>query len=92
MGEGVRAVLLLDEVLNVDLVSHILNARMALVAVFLLDLLQLLLDNSKNIRIARQNFLKACNAALEVLVLVVDLLLLQTGQAAQTHIYDGLRG
>ena len=69
MGEGVRAVLLLDEVLNVDLVSHILNARMALVAVFLLDLLQLLLDNSKNIRIARQNFLKACNAALEVLIL-----------------------
>lgn len=47
VGEGVRAVLLLDEVLNVDLVSHILNARMALVAVFLLDLLQLLLDNSK---------------------------------------------
>ena len=91
VGEGVRAVLLLDEVLNVDLVSHILNARMALVAVFLLDLLQLLLNNSKNIRIARQNFLKACNAALEVLVLVVDLLLLQTGQAAQTHIYDGLR-
>ena len=91
VGEGIRAVLLLDEVLNVDLVSHILNARMALVAVFLLDLLQLLLDNSKNIRIARQNFLKARNAALEVFVLVVDLLLLQTGQAAQTHIYDGLR-
>ena len=91
MGEGIRAILLLDEVLNVDLVGNIFDASMTLIAVLLLDFLQFLLDNSQNIRIRREDFLKARNAALEVLVLVVDLLLLQTRQAAQTHIYDGLR-
>ena len=91
VGEGIGAVLLLDEVLNVDLIGHIFDACVALVAVFLLDLLQFLLDNGKNIRITREDLLKARNAALKVLVLVVDLLLLQTGQAAQTHIHDGLR-
>ena len=58
VGEGVRAILLLYEILNVNLICYIFDAGMSLIAVLLLDFLQLLLDNSKNIRIARQNFLK----------------------------------
>ncbi len=63
---------------------------MALVAVLLLDLLQLLFDDCEDVRVARKDVLKACDAVFEVLVLVVDFLLLQTGQTAQTHVNDGL--
>ena len=66
VGEGIRAVLLLDEVLDVDLVGHIFDARMTFVAVFLLDLLELLLDDREDVRVARKDILKACDAAFEV--------------------------
>ena len=91
LSEGVRAVLLLDEVLDVDFVRDVFDLRVALVAVLLLDLLKLLLDDGEDVRVARQDLLEALDAAFEVLVLLVDLLLLQTGQAAKTHINDGLR-
>ena len=64
---------------------------MALVAVFLLDLLQFRLDDRKDIPITRQDFLKLCNPAFQFLIFVVDLFLLKTGQATQTHIDDSLR-
>ena len=49
VGQRVRAVLLLDQILDVDLVCDVCNLGMALVAVFLLDLLQFLLDNCKDV-------------------------------------------
>ena len=63
---------------------------MAFIAVLLLDLLQFRLNDRENIRVARQNILEVCDFAFEFLVFVVDFLLLQTGQTAQTHIDDRL--
>ena len=91
MGERIRTFLLLDQILNIDLIRHIGNFGMPFITVFLFDLLQFLFHNTQNMRVARQNLFKAEDFMLQLQIFVIDFFLLQTGQAAQTHIDDCLR-
>ena len=91
VGEGIGAILFFNQILNVDFVGHIGNFRAALVAVCIFDLNQFFFDHLKHIAVARQDFHKPGDLAFQLSIFVVDLLLLQAGQAAETHIDDGLR-
>ena len=77
-GEGKDALLLLDEVLDVDLVLHVLDLGDALVAVLVPDGGQLVLEDLADHGLGAQQLLIVGDALLQLLVLVFQLLPVQT--------------
>ena len=90
VGQGIDALLLLDEILNVDLVLHILNFRLAFVAVLVGDGGQLLLQDGLHQRLVAEDPQEVGDALLQLLVLVLQLLPVETLQGLQAHIQNGL--
>ena len=77
------------EVFGVELFARILYLRAAHIAVLLLDLLQLFLHHLlAQLRVV-EYCLQVGYQLLQFLKLLVQLVHLQTGQLAQTHVYDG---
>ena len=67
------------------------DLRLALVAVLVFHLQQVLLHHFLAALGVVENFLQVGNELHQVVVLLVQLLDTQAGQLAETHIYDGLR-
>ena len=89
-GEGKDAFLLLDQVLDVDLVLHILNLRLAVVAVLVGDGLQLLLQDGLYQILIPQHPQIIGDFLLQLLILVLELFPVQPLQSLQAHIQNGL--
>ncbi len=89
-GEGEDALLLLDQVLDVDLVLHVLDLGLAVVAVLVGDGLQLLLQDGLYQILIRQHPQIVGDFLLQLLVLVLQLLPVQPLQSLQAHIQNGL--
>ena len=68
-GQGIDALLLLDQVLNVDLVLHVLNLRLAVIAVLVGDGGQLLLQNGLHQSLVGEDALEVGDALLQLLIL-----------------------
>ena len=62
----------------------------AVIAVLLADDQDLLLDDKEELLLIGQDSLQLSNTQLQFLILVLQLLAFQTGQCAQTHIYNRL--
>ena len=83
-------VLLGDEVLHVQILRGLGQKRLARGAELLLHFLQLALDDLVHQVIVGQHALVVGDLLQELLQLVLDLLMLQAGQAAQAHLEDGV--
>ena len=77
------------EVLGVELLRGVDNLRAALVAVLLLDLEQLLLDNLELHADVGQHLLQVGNLLFELVALGHQLAVLEPREGAQTHLDDG---
>ena len=80
-----------DQVFELDFRLLLDNLRFARVAVFLLHLLELVDDHLFQDLLARQDFLVPGDLLLQVVVLLLDLVALERGQALQLELEDGLR-
>ena len=89
-GEGEDALLLLDEVLDVDLVLHVLDLGDALVAVLVPDGGELVLEHAPEHLLGAQQLLEVGDALLQLLVLVLQLLPVQALEGLEAHVQDGL--
>ena len=90
-GQGEDALLLLDEVFNVDLVLDLLNFGLALIAVLVADLKKLVLQNALEHRLVCEQLDKVRDLLFEFVVLVLQLFTVKTLQGLQAHIENGLR-
>ena len=91
LGEGEDALLLLDEIFDVDLVLHILDLRLALVAELLRQSGQLLLEDLPHQRVVGQHTAEVGDALLQLVILLLQLFPIQTLQSLQAHVQNGLR-
>ena len=89
-GEGEDVQLLGDEILEVDLVLHILDLGLAVVAELVGDGLQLLLEDAAHQGRVAQHLQVIGDLFLQLLVFVLQLFPVQTLQGLQPHIQDGL--
>ena len=80
-----------DHVLDAELFGLVDDLRAALVAVLLLDLQQLFLDDLHLELLALQDRLQPLDQLDRLAVLVLDLLPFQAGEALEPHVQDGLR-
>ena len=83
-------IFLSNEVFDVDLRRINRELRTALIAILLLDCAELILDDAKDAVLVSQNGLELLDSLQDFLILLFDLLTLQTGQALQTQIQDSL--
>ena len=90
VGEGIGRVLLLNEVLNVNLIGDSRDLGAALVGIGRADFAQLGLDDLEDIVVGGQDLVVRGDLALNLAVFLVELFLLQAGQAAKAHVDDGL--
>ena len=90
VGQGIAAVLLLDEILHVDFVLHVLDLRQAAVAVLVPQGRQLVLEDGFDQLRIRQNPVVVGNFLLQLLVLRQELVPFQTLQALELHVQNGL--
>ena len=90
LGEGKDALLLFNEILDVQIVLHILNLRLALVAVFVADLGELVLQHAAKHCLAAEELHIVGDALFQLIVLVLQLLAVETLQGDEAHIADGL--
>ena len=88
--EGIDALFLFDQVLDVDLVFHMRDLRPPIIAVFVADGLQLGFDDLKDPGGGGQNVLEIPNLQAQLCQLGFDLLSLQPLQPAQLHLQNGL--
>ena len=89
-GDGDEDVLVLDQVFDVELFIHAgQDLRPPRVAVLLLQLGQIFLDQLENLAVILQQALQVGDMGGDLGVLVLDLLPLQRSQPAQLHIEDG---
>ena len=88
--QGKDALLLLNEVLDVDLVLHVLNFRLAVVAVLLGNGGQFLLQDGAHQSVVGQHLQEVGDLLLQLLVLRLQLLTIQPLQRLQAHIQNGL--
>ena len=91
VGQGKDALLLLDEVLDVDLVGHVLDLGLAAVAVPVAQGEQLVLEHALDLFGVREQVLEIGDPLLKLLVLVFELFPVEALQRDQAHIADGLR-
>src|SRR5580698_2490155 len=80
----------LDEILEMDLASVFDDLGAALVAEFLLDVLQLLHDDAAQLFVGRQDIEILGDFDLDTGQLIQDLLDLHAGEALELHLDDGL--
>ena len=85
------ALLLLDQILDVDLILDVLNLGAALVAELVGDGGQLLLEDLAHERVVGEHLEEVGDLLLELLVLVLQLLAVEPLQALELHVEDGLR-
>ena len=85
------ALLLLNEVLNVDLVLHVLDLGLAVIAELLGNGGQLLLQDLTHQTFVGQHPVEVSDPLLQLLVLALQLLPVQALQCLQAHIQNGLR-
>ena len=91
VGQRVDALLLLDEILDIDLVLDVLDLGAALVAVLVADRDQLLLEHlADHLRRGEQLFIIR-DLLLELLILLLELFAVEPLQLDQAHVADGLR-
>ena len=91
LGDGDDHLLLGDEVLDVEvaLVGHDLGA--AVVVVVALDLEQLALDDRVDGVLVAEQLAQLLDARQQLLVLLLDLVALEAGEALEPQVEDGLR-
>ena len=90
-GESEHALLLFDQILDVDLVLHILDLGQAVVAEFIGDGLQFFLQNLAHQRIVGQNALIVGDLLFQLLIFLFQLFPVEALQSLQAHIQNGLR-
>ena len=90
LGEGKDTLFLLDEVLDVYLVLHVLDLRLAFVAVLLRQSGQLLLENLPHQSVVGQHPAEVSDLLLQLFVLLLQLLPVKALQSLQPHIQNGL--
>ena len=90
MGQGVDALLLRDQVLDVHLAGDSLDGGAALVAVLFLHGQQLVLQNGLDPAVVGQDLAVIRDACVQLVQFVLDLFDLQAGQASQREAADGL--
>ena len=91
MREGDDHVLLGDEVLDVEVHGRVRYLCATLVAKLLGDLLHLGLDDLEDLPLVRKESLVVLDGLAQAVELVLDLVALQAGQAAQAHLEDRRR-
>src|SRR5690606_7691221 len=79
-----------DEILVGDLARYVLDQRAALVAELVAELDQLFPDYRQDLCRVGQQLLQPGDLLEQIAVLVLDLVPLQRGQAAQLHVEDGV--
>ena len=85
------ALLLFDEVFDVDLVLDLLNFGLARIAVLVADLKKLVLQNTLEHRLVGEKFFKVGDLLFQFVELVLELLAVKSLQGLQAHIEDRLR-
>ena len=90
LSQGKDALFLLDQVLDVDLVLHVLDLGVPLVAVLVPDGGELLLQYAPEHLLTGQQLVEIGDALLQLLVLLLQLLPVQTLEGLQAHIQNGL--
>ena len=90
LGHGDDHVLLSDEVFHLDILRFAGDAGSARGAVLLLDLQQLVLNDLLQQVLVGQDLLVVGDLLAQLGQLFLDLLALQTGEAAQAHFQDGV--
>ena len=90
VGEGIDALLLLDQVLHVQLVLHEADLRHPVVAVLVGDGLELLLQHLLEEALVAEEPVEVGDPLLQLLVLRLQLLPVQPLQGLQPHVQDGL--
>ena len=91
VGQGDHALLLRNQVLDVDLALHRGKLGAARVVELLLDLQQLLLDDGADLLLVGQDGVVLGDLGVQLIHLGLDLLALQPCQTAQRHLHNGLR-
>lgn len=91
MGKRKDALLLFDQVFNVDLVLNILNFSQTIIAVFIADGSQFVLQNALEHFLAGQQFAVIRNALFEFLIFRFQLLAFESLQTLKLHVQHDLR-
>ena len=89
MGDGDDHLLVGDEVLDVERALGGLDLGAALVAELAADLAHLLLDHGEDLLLVRQQVLVVGDGAAQAVQLLLNLVALETRQAAKLHLEDG---
>ena len=89
--EREHALLLLDEVLDVDVVLDVLDLGLARVAVLVADGDELVAQHALDLFGVGEQLAEVGDALLELVIFVLQLLALETLQGLEAHIEDGLR-
>ena len=90
MRQRVCAVLLRNQIFNVNIVIYDFNAGAAFIAELVANGKQLGANNFQLLLTAAQHIHQLMNAAFNFIVFIDELLTLQTGQTTQTHADDSL--
>ena len=85
------ALLLFDEVFDVDLVLDLLNFGLARIAVLVADLKKLVLQNALEHRLVGEKLDKIGDLLFQLVKLVLELFAVEALQGLQAHIENGLR-
>ena len=80
-----------NQILIIHVADRIKNLCLARIIVFIADHAQLILENLIDPCLMGQNILQIRNFDQKILIFRLDLFTLQTGQAAELHIQNGLR-
>ena len=91
MGKRKDALLLFDQVFNVDLVLNILNFSQTIIAVFIADGSQFVLQNALEHFLVGQQFAVIRNALFEFLIFRFQLLAFESLQTLKLHVQHDLR-
>ena len=91
MRNGDNHIIISIEILRVELLSREDNLRTALVAILLLDLDQLVLDDLHLHTLVSQHCVVVVDTLLQLITLGSQLAVLQTGQCTQAHLHNSRR-
>ena len=89
VSDGHNHVLIGDEVLDVEVLLGVGDLGAALVAKLAGDLAHLLLDHAEDLLLVRKQILVVGDGAAQAVELLLDLVALQAGEAAELHLKDG---
>ena len=90
LGQGEHALLLLDQVLDVQFVLHVLDLGDPVIAILVPDGDELVLQNAPEHGLVGQQALEIGDALLQLVILALELLPVQTLKGLQAHVQDGL--